>query len=110
MLSLQGLPICICRVLIMLLVGINLSNLMDRSINQSNTESTVLSKITYFKKNGGERGPLAGKPKVRPDASSYLAAYMLSLVCHVGDSVVTGKLLRSLPRRTHEHTHVIRTY
>ena len=38
---------------------------------------------------------LAGESKARPDASSYLAAYMLGLVCHIGGSGVTGNQLSS---------------
>ena len=34
---------------------------------------------------------------------------MPGLVCHIGDSSVTGNQLRSLPRRTHSQTQVIRT-
>ena len=41
---------------------------------------------------------LAGEPKARPGASSYLAAYMLGLVCITGDSSVAGDHLRSSRR------------
>ena len=45
---------------------------------------------------------LAGELKARPGASSNLAAYMLGLDCHIGDSGVAGPQLRYLARRAHD--------
>ena len=39
---------------------------------------------------------------------SYVAAYMLGLVCYIGNSSVAGQL-RSFLRRTHDQTQVILT-
>ena len=38
---------------------------------------------------------LAGEPKARPGTPSYLAACMLGLVCHIGDSSAAGNHFRS---------------
>ena len=50
----------------------------------------------------GAQRRLAGKPRARLDAFSYLAEFPLGLVCHIGDSCVAGNYLRPLPRRTHD--------
>ena len=42
----------------------------------------------------GAQRRLAGEPKARPDASSFLAAYIDGLVCHICDSGVAGDHLR----------------
>ena len=67
-------------------------------------ESTVLSKIAYLKKNGGERGPAAagGLAEGKAGCFSYLAAYLLGLICHIGDSGVAGNKFRDFPRRTND--------
>ena len=74
----------------------------DTNKNKVIQKAQYSRKIIIFKKiaASGERR-LAGELKARPGASSYLAACMLGLVCHIVDLTVVGNQLRSLPRRTH---------
>ena len=46
----------------------------------------------------GDQRRLVVEPKARLGAPSYLAAYMLGLVSHIGDSGVAGNQLRSSRR------------
>ena len=53
---------------------------------------STLENNLFLKKmaSSGAQRRLAGESKPRPGASSYLAAYMLGLICHIGDSSVAG--------------------